>query len=187
MPELRKDPVVGRWVIISTERGRRPSDFTIEPVRAKATNCVFCPGNESKTPPEILANRSPDSAPNEPGWSLRVVPNKFPALRIEGELEPSGEGLYDRMNGVGAHEVVIETPHHGASLAGLSVDAVADVLFAFRERMLDLKKDPRFAYVLVFENHGEAAGASLEHPHSQLIATPIIPIMVSEELAGSAQ
>ncbi|HET7340782.1 MAG TPA: galactose-1-phosphate uridylyltransferase [Methylomirabilota bacterium] len=187
MPDLRKDPVVGRWVIISTERGRRPSDFTIEPVRAKGSNCVFCPGNEDKTPPEIMANRAPGSKPNGPGWSLRVVPNKFPALRIEGELEPTGEGLYDRMNGVGAHEVVIETPEHGASLATLSAETVAEVLLAYRERMVDLKKDPRFEYILVFKNHGAAAGASLEHPHSQLIATPIIPIMVSEELNGSAQ
>ena len=187
MPELRKDPVVGRWVIISTERGRRPSDFTIEPVRARGSSCVFCPGNEAKTPPEILANRPPDSEPNRPGWSLRVVPNKFPALRIEGELEPTGEGLYDRMNGVGAHEVVIETPDHSATLATLSADTVAEVLLAYRERMVDLKKDPRFEYILVFKNHGAAAGASLEHPHSQLIATPIIPIMVSEELTGSAQ
>src|SRR5256884_4151952 len=186
MPELRKDPVVGRWVIIATERARRPSDFVTEPVRPRASACAFCEGHEQQTPPEILAGRPPDGRPNGPGWTYRVVPNKFPALRIEGELEPSGEGLFDRMNGVGAHEVVIETPRHDASLAGLSVDAVADVLFAFRERILDLKKDPRFAYVLVFKNHGEAAGASLEHPHSQLIATPIIPIMVAEELAGSA-
>src|SRR2546430_14555739 len=91
------------------------------------------------------------------------------------------------MNGVGAHEVVIETPVHSASLATLPVDAVADVLLAFRERMLDLKKDPRLEYVLVFKNHGEAAGASLGHPHSQLIATPIIPVMVAEELAGAAR
>jgi UDPglucose--hexose-1-phosphate uridylyltransferase len=187
MPELRKDPVVGRWVIISTERAQRPSDFRIEPVRAVGGNCVFCPGNEAQTPPEILANRAPDSARNEPGWSLRVVPNKFPALRIEGELEPSGEGLYDRMNGVGAHEVVIESPDHQATLATLPVDAMADVLSAYRDRVVDLKKDPRFEYILVFKNHGAAAGASLEHPHSQLIATPIIPIMVSEELNGSSQ
>jgi UDPglucose--hexose-1-phosphate uridylyltransferase len=187
MPELRKDPVVGRWVIISTERGRRPSDFRIEPVRALGGNCVFCPGNESKTPPEILAGRSADSAPNEAGWSFRVVPNKFPALRIEGELEPTGEGLYDRMNGVGAHEVVIESPDHVATLATLPVDTVADVLLTYRDRMVDLKKDPRFEYVLVFKNHGAAAGASLEHPHSQLIATPIIPIMVLEELKGAAE
>ncbi len=187
MPELRKDPVVGRWVIISTERGQRPSDFLIEPVRAVGGNCVFCPDNEAKTPPEILAIRTPDSAPNGPGWSLRVVPNKFPALRIEGELEPSGEGLYDRMNGVGAHEVVIESPDHRATLATLPVDTVADVLLAYRDRVVDLKKDPRFEYILVFKNHGAAAGASLEHPHSQLIATPIIPIMLTEELNGSSQ
>jgi len=179
--------VVGRWVIISTERGRRPSDFPSQPVQAQGGNCVFCPHNEGKTPPEILAIRSPDSAPNAPGWSLRVVPNKFPALRIEGDLEPSGEGLYDRMNGVGAHEVVIETPDHAATLATLPADAVADVLLAYRDRVVDLKKDPRFAYILVFKNHGAAAGASLEHPHSQLIATPIIPLMVSEELKGGAE
>src|SRR5438552_10004807 len=187
MPELRKDPVVGRWVIIPTERARRPSDFVTDPVRPRAVACAFCEGREAKTPPEILAGRRPDGEPNGPGWTYRVVPNKFPALRIEGELEPSGEGLFDKMTGVGAHEVVIETPVHATSLAALPVDAVADVLLAFRERVLDLKKDPRFAYVLVFKNHGEAAGASLEHPHSQLIATPIIPIMVLEELAGSAQ
>jgi UDPglucose--hexose-1-phosphate uridylyltransferase len=186
MPELRKDPVVGRWVIISTERARRPTDFQREPVRPRGENCVFCPGNEDKTPEEILAGRI-DGTPNGPGWTFRVVPNKFPALRIEGELEPTGEGLFDRMNGVGAHEVVIETPDHKASLATMSVDAVAEVLLAFRDRILDLKKDPRFEYVLVFKNHGEAAGASLEHPHSQLIATPIIPIMVTEELVGSLQ
>ena len=187
MPELRKDPVVGRWVIIATERARRPSDFVSEPVRPRVTACVFCEGHEDRTPPEILAGRAPDGQPNGPGWSYRVVSNKFPALRIEGELDPAGEGLFDKMNGIGAHEVVIETPDHAASLATLPADAVADVLLAFRDRILDLKKDPRLEYVLVFKNHGEAAGASLEHPHSQLIATPIIQIMVSEELAGSAQ
>jgi UDPglucose--hexose-1-phosphate uridylyltransferase len=187
VPELRKDPVVGRWVIISTERGRRPSDFAVQPVQAQGDDCVFCPHNEGKTPPEILVVRGAGAPANGPGWSLRVVPNKFPALRIEGELEPTGEGLYDRMNGVGAHEVVIETPDHRATLATLPVDAVADVLLAYRERVVDLKKDPRFEYVLVFKNHGAAAGASLEHSHSQLIATPIIPIMVSEELKGAGE
>jgi UDPglucose--hexose-1-phosphate uridylyltransferase len=179
--------VVGRWVIISTERARRPSDFATQPVQALGGNCVFCPHNEDKTPPEILVTRGPDSPANGPGWSMRVVANKFPALRIEGELEPSGEGLYDRMNGVGAHEVVIESPDHEATLATLPADAVADVLLAYRDRVLDLKKDPRFEYILVFKNHGAAAGASLEHPHSQLIATPIIPIMVLEELKGAAE
>jgi len=147
---------------------------------------VFCEGQEEKTPPEIAAGRV-DGRINGPGWTYRVVANKFPALRIEGDLEPSGEGLFDRMSGVGAHEVVIETPDHTATLATLSPDAVADVLLAFRDRVVDLKKDPRFEYILVFKNHGAAAGASLEHPHSQLIATPIIPIMVSEELKGASE
>lgn len=185
MPELRKDPIVGRWVIISTERARRPSDFAPDPVHPRAASCVFCAGSEDKTPPEIFAHRAPGSAPDTPGWTCRVVANKFPALRIEGDLEPEGDGMFDRMNGVGAHEVVIETPDHAGSLASMSVDAATDVLAAYRERVRDLKKDPRFEYVLVFKNHGEAAGASLEHPHSQLIATPIIPIMVTEELEGS--
>src|SRR5213079_3108231 len=187
MPELRKDPVVGRWVIIATDRARRPSDFVAEPVRPVGTECVFCEGNEDKTPPELLAGRSPESRPNGPGWSVRVVPNKFPALRIEGELEPTGEGLYDRMSGIGAHEVIVESPDHTASLATLSDTHLAAVLGAWRDRMIDLQKDKRFEYVSVFKNHGEAAGASLEHPHSQLIATPMVPLMVTEELAGSQQ
>jgi len=187
VPELRKDPIVGRWVIISTERARRPSDFVTQAPTRQPGVCVFCPGHEARTPDEIMANRVDGSGANTPGWSLRVVPNKFPALRIEGDLEASAEGLFDRMEGVGAHEVVIETPDHRASLATLPVDSVADVLLAYRERVLDLKKDTRFQYILVFKNYGAAAGASIEHPHSQLIATPIIPIMVTEELAGSAE
>jgi UDPglucose--hexose-1-phosphate uridylyltransferase len=186
MPELRKDPIVGRWVIIATERAQRPSDFVAEAIAPRSGPCPFCPGREEETPPEIAAGRAPRSRPDAPGWTYRVVPNKFPALRIEGDLEPAGEGLFDRMNGVGAHEVIVESPDHEAALATMSVDEVTDVLWAFRERLLDLKKDPRFAYALVFKNHGEAAGASLAHPHSQLIATPIIPIMVREELTGAA-
>src|SRR5436190_6754685 len=147
MPELRKDPVVGRWVIIATERARRPSDFVAEPVRPRASACAFCAGHESQTPPEILAGRPPDGEPNGPGWTYRVVPNKFPALRIEGELEPAGDGIYDRMNGIGAHEVIIETPDHTTSLADLSPTHVAVVLEAWRQRMIDLQKDTRFEYV----------------------------------------
>jgi UDPglucose--hexose-1-phosphate uridylyltransferase len=182
VPELRKDPIVGRWVIIATERGRRPSDFAPEPTALRgAAGCVFCPGNEEATPPELLTFRAEGTGQ----WTLRVVPNKFPALQIEGELSPSGEGIYDRMNGVGAHEVIVETPDHFANLGTLSVGALADVLYAYRERLLDLRKDPRFEYILIFKNQGAPAGASLEHPHSQLIATPIIPELVAQELAGA--
>ena len=187
MPDLRRDPVVGRWVIISTERARRPSDFPTVRWQPKGGPCVFCAGQEARTPDEVWALRPDGSDANRPGWLVRVVPNKFPALRIEGELERSGEGLYDRMNGVGAHEVVIEAPWHDATIERLPVGHLAEVLRAYRERIRDLAKDPRLEYVMVFKNHGDPAGASLEHTHSQLIATPIVPIMVEEELAGAIQ
>ncbi len=185
MPELRKDPVIGRWVIISTERGQKPSDFTtrVEPKRAEAS-CPFCAGREGATPPEVLAYRAHGPA-NAPGWTVRVVPNKFPALMVEGDLARRGEGLYDRMNGVGAHEVIIETPDHVPDLADLPEDRIAEVLGAFRARLADLRNDKRMRYGLVFKNHGEAAGASLEHTHAQLIATPILPKAVQEEIDGA--
>jgi len=177
---------VGRWVIIATDRAKRPSDFQREPVANHPGRfCPFCEGNEDKTPPEILGWRQDGQGPNQKGWSLRVVPNKFPALGIEGELARRGEGLFDKMNGVGAHEVIVETPDHTKSLAQLTEKRVEDVLWAYRDRMLDLKKDKRFRYVLIFKNHGEAAGASLEHSHSQLIALPVVPIYVREEVEGA--
>ena len=187
MPELRRDPVVGRWVIISTERARRPSDFNSQPPKLRPGPCVFCEGQEARTPDEVWALRPEGGPANGPGWLVRVVPNRFPALRIEGDLDPTGEGLYDRMNGVGAHEVVIEAPVHDARIERLPVSHQTAVLLAYRERILDLSKDPRIEYVMVFKNQGEAAGASLEHAHSQLIATPIVPMMVDEELAGGLQ
>lgn len=185
MPELRKDPITGRWVIISTDRARRPSDFTrvtVEPSGARF--CPFCPGNEDKTPPEVLSYHT-DGLTHGGRWSLRTVPNKFPALRVEGDLDRQGEGLYDRMNGIGAHEVVIETPDHMATLASMDERQVAEMLWAFRDRVLDLKKDKRLRYVMLFKNHGEAAGATLEHPHSQIIALPVVPKRVQEELDGA--
>ena len=185
MPELRKDPVTGRWVIISTERARRPGDFLRQPVVAKGQrSCPFCAGNEDKTPPEVLAYRQ-SGGPNTSGWTVRVVPNKFPALRVEGELDRQGDGMYDRMNGVGAHEVIIEAPQHEISLAELSEKQVGEVLWAFRDRVLDLKQDIRLRYILLFKNHGEVAGASMEHSHSQLIALPVVPKRVIEEMEGS--
>ncbi len=186
MPELRKDPIIGRWVIISTERGKRPSDFSGTPKRRKeAKLCPFCPGNESATPPEILAYRPDSSEPNKPGWTLRVISNKYPALRIEGDLNREGVGIFDKMNGVGAHEVIIETPDHKSDLVDLDVKQVEALIWAYRARAIDLKKDPRFRYILIFKNQGEAAGASLEHSHSQLIATPIVPKRVAEEVEGA--
>lgn len=188
MPELRKDPITGRWVIIATERAKRPSDFVRDKVEIRGSGfCPFCYGNEAKTPPEIIAYRSDGSLRNSPGWSLRVVPNKFPALGIEGSLNRQGEGLYDKMSGIGAHEVIIETPDHQKTLALLSPRQIEDVLWAYRDRILDLKKDRRFKYIMIFKNHGEAAGASLEHTHSQLIALPVVPKRVREETDGARE
>ncbi|HEY5765364.1 MAG TPA: galactose-1-phosphate uridylyltransferase [Candidatus Deferrimicrobiaceae bacterium] len=179
MTELRKDPIVGRWVIISTERGKRPHDFPQEKAERKEGLCPLCPGSERMTPPEILTYRN-----GEAGWTLRVVPNKFPALRIEGDLGKAGDGVYDRMHGIGAHEVVIETERHDLDLFDMPEDRIADVFRAYRDRILDLKQDNRFKSVLVFKNHGSAAGASLSHSHSQLIALPVIPKRVMEEMGG---
>jgi UDPglucose--hexose-1-phosphate uridylyltransferase len=185
LPELRKDPITGRWVIIATDRARRPSDFSREPVPPPAARfCPFDYGNEGKTPPEILAYRH-DGSPNTPGWRVRVVSNKFPVLGIEGDLNRQGDGMYDKMTGIGAHEVIIETPEHNTNLAEMPERQIEEVLYAFRDRIADLKRDHRFRYILVFKNYGEAAGASLEHPHSQLIALPVIPKSVKEELDGA--
>ena len=186
MSELRKDPVTGRWVIISTERRKRPSDFRVERHQViRDEFCPFCAGHEDLTPPEVFAIRSNGASPNGPGWDLRVVPNKFPALQVEGGLDREGEGMFDRMNGIGAHEVIIETPHHDKTLASMSEGEIERVLQAFRARVLDLKQDRRFRYILIFKNHGAPAGATLEHSHSQLIALPIVPDFVREEVEGA--
>lgn len=185
MPELRKDPVLGRWIIISRERKKRPTDFPVQDLEGEGGFCPLCPGNENFTPPEIFAHRPDGSQANEPGWEVRVVPNKYPALVIEGELIREGVGIFDRMNGIGAHEVIIETPDHGESFSSFSTRQMVSVFNAYRERILDLQKDDRFKYVIVFKNHGRAAGASLEHSHSQLIALPILPEMIISELNGA--
>lgn len=185
MPELRKDPILGRWIIISKERGKRPTDFIVEKSTTKAGFCPLCPGNEKTTPPEVLSYGHPGHASNSPGWTLRVVPNKYPALVIEGDLDKVGEGLYDKMNGIGAHEVIVESPNHEECFADLSLESMTQVLFAYRDRLIDLAHDSRFRYVMVFKNHGKAAGASLEHSHSQLVALPILPRMIVSELDGS--
>jgi UDPglucose--hexose-1-phosphate uridylyltransferase len=185
MSELRKDPIVDRWVIIATERGKRPSDFGTAKSERKSGFCPFCYGNEDKTPPEIRVIREPGTAPNTPGWRVRVVANKFPALQVEGGLSRTGEGIYDKMNGIGAHEVIIDSPEHNEDIPNFDLKRIEEVLGVYAERIADLKKDLRLRYVMIFRNRGEAAGASLEHPHSQLISTPVIPKRVTEEIDGA--
>lgn len=185
MSELRRDPITGRWNIINTDEPLGPEAFEVDRRQPSGTTCPFCAGQERLTPPEIYAIRPPTSQANKAGWQLRVVPNKFPALRIEGDLGRRALGLFDLSNGVGAHEVIIETPDHQKQTADLSLPELEQVVAAFKGRSLDLRGDRRLKYTLIFKNFGLSAGASLEHTHSQLIALPIVPKRVLEELKGA--
>ncbi len=185
MTELRQDPIVGRWVIVQTESPWDVDDFHQHYVPVEKRHpekCFFCPGHEQDTPPEVY---SVPAVGEDFPWSLRVVPNKFPALVIEQELDSWPVGLYDASTGVGAHEVVIETPDHFKTLADLSFEEIREVIKAYKARIEDLKKDDRFSYIMVFKNFGASAGASIEHDHSQLIALPMIPKNVKDELEGA--
>lgn len=171
MPELRQDPVSGHWVIIAPERAKRPSDYAAyQPSARPVELCPFCPGHERETPPEVFACRD-SGEPDKPGWRVRVVPNKFPALTLDGEGPVAG-----------SHEVIIETPDHHRSLADCTLRQIEEVLGCFRRRMLDLSRDPRVRSVFIFKNHGAAAGATREHTHSQLIALPAVPKRIAEEV-----
>ncbi|MBC8115701.1 MAG: galactose-1-phosphate uridylyltransferase [Candidatus Saccharimonas sp.] len=187
MPELRKDPIVQRWVVMAPDRAKRPSDVKDEPKSVDGEFDPFAEGNEAATPPEILAYRNYGSHANGPGWRVRVVPNKFPALQIEGNLEKRGDGIYDMMNGIGAHEVVIECPHGETNMSRLSVDNIREVLWVYHDRLVDLKRDRRLVHALIFKNKGSLAGASLQHCHSQLMATSVVPITIYEEINGALE
>lgn len=185
MSELRRDPIGGRWVIVDTDHPHKPDQYDYERQVYMGGTCPFCYGNESMTPPEIEAIRDSHTQPNSSGWQVRVVANKFPALQVEGDIERRGLGMYDMSNGVGAHEVLIETPYHQKDICDLLNHEVENFLNMYCRRALDLAKDKRFKYIMVFKNFGAAAGASLEHPHTQLIALPMIPKSAAEEIKGA--
>ena len=185
MPELRKDPILDRWVIISSERGERPSDFSRVEDCCHPSDSPFSPGNEHMTPPEISAIRKPGTQPNAPGWQLRIIPNKYPALTMNTPRTCASDAFYERRPGVGAHEVIVETPVSGVSLGDMDVEMVIAMLRAYKERILAHKDNPELQYVIIFKNHGADAGATLVHPHSQLVATATVPERVAMELKGS--
>lgn len=183
MSELRKDPIIDRWVIVATERGRRPTDFppSIEP--ATGAFSPFAPNNEDKTPPEVAQiGRAADKPADSSGWRVRVVPNKFPALSGSGDPDFHGQGMYDLMNGIGAHEVIIEHTDSSWDMANATSEEMFDVVTAYAMRIRSLQEDPRHRYVLVFRNKGTAAGATIAHPHSQVIALPFLPKQITEKL-----
>ncbi|MBN9118663.1 MAG: DUF4921 family protein [Planctomycetes bacterium] len=214
-PELRRDPVTGRWVLIAPERANRPIALTGANPRHRTDGervpCPFCAGQEHDTPDETFAIRAPGSPPNGPGWRLRVVPNKFPAVRpnaaaappvgtpgpmgARGLLDdeayrpprgvPDEHPLFNSAPAIGFAEVLIDCPEHVDDPTQLSDEQLRDVFRAYRERMIALAADPRLAHVAVFKNVGAEAGASLGHTHSQLVATPVVPALLRSELTGA--
>jgi len=185
MSELRRDPITGRWIIVDTDHPTMPEEYESESPTWRSVTCPFCYGNESMTPSEISVIRDPSTPPNSPGWQVRVVSNKFPALQIEGVLDRRGLGIYDMTNGIGAHEIIVETPYHNKDLSDLLINEIESYIWMLCQRSLDLAKDQRLKYLMIFKNYGPAAGASLEHPHTQLIALPMVPKNVKEELLGA--
>jgi len=178
MPELRQNFFTKEWVIIATERAKRPEELAthraVQDVPSFVETCPFCPGNESKTPPEVMRTGDP--------WAVRVIPNKFAALSSEVQPTRGLQHLRRRIQGFGFHEVIIDSPDHARCMALLSDEHVAKVLGAYKQRYNELSADHRVHHITIFKNHGLDAGASLQHPHSQLIATPVIPSQVRQRL-----
>lgn len=179
-PELRRDPITGVWVIIA-DRAGRPSG-KVEEKELPKESCPFCPGKEEITPPEIYAVRPLGGKENGPGWVVRVVPNKFRALSPDVELKRGGFGLYDQISGRGSHEVIIETPDHEANLWEMPREQVKLIVDTYAERLKRLREDPTQRHIVIFRNYRGVAGASLRHPHSQIIAMPIVPRLVKDKL-----
>lgn len=179
MPELRRDPILRRWVIIAPERASEVAARRSAP-RPETPDgpCPFCPGNEALNPREIAAER--DSS----AWSVRVTPDKRPLLRVEGELARRGAGMFDVMNAIGAHELVSDTPEHTHAWADFAPAQMIRLLMMYRARVRDLARDRRFRHALVLKNHG-AAWSHYAHAHSHVLATPFVPKRLEEELAGA--
>ena len=183
MSEIRKDPLTGRRVIIAPERAQRPKQIGSAAQTEPPQTCPFCPGNEASTPPESWADRQADSQPDQPGWSVRVVPNKYPAVIADNSDISATET--DRSTGTGIHEVIVECAAHVANLAALDEHQFTRILRAYRNRLSIWLEDPRWRYGLIFKNHGARAGATFEHPHAQLVALPFVPTDVEKELAST--
>jgi UDPglucose--hexose-1-phosphate uridylyltransferase len=183
MSQIRKDIFTDRWVIVEQNESVQPGDFQFEKFTRATGFCPFCEGNEAATPPEVFAIRNRGYAPNGPGWSVRVVPNFRPRLRIEGELGRRAEALHDLMNGVGAHEIIAETARHDRNLHELEIGEISDVIKAYLARIVDLEGDKRVRYVLIFKNYGVGAGAHrISHSISQLMALPVTPRAIKTKL-----
>jgi UDPglucose--hexose-1-phosphate uridylyltransferase len=188
MSELRRDPITGRTVIIAPERlsSTRLWRATTAP-QPREDLCPFCEGQEHLAGRELLAWRTSGQSYNGPGWRVRVVPNRIPALRVESSYTPPSSALFQTLGGLGAHEVIIESSQHHAEWATMTADDIRLVLWAWRERIRDLRRDVRLKTFLIVKNVGAGAGATLDHPHSQLLALPFVPLHLDDELRGARE
>ncbi len=191
MNQLRRDPITGVWTII-VQDGKdlielKPGSVAPPVHRQPGETCSYCQGHENETPSEIFAIRPGGSGRNEAGWKVRVVPEKFPVLQIHGEINNRAVGIYDIHDGIGAHEVVIECPEHNRSLSQLSDGEISEVLTAYRERMVDLKHDTRFRYILAHKNYRDGGDPHTRHAYGNILATPITPQRVRDELTNAQQ
>ncbi len=178
--ELRKDPTTGKWVLV-----RRPDGHAWDGGGDGAA-CPFCPGNERLTPAEIVAYRSEGSRPNTAGWQVRVIPERDPYFTIEEDLVREGVGMFDRVSTRGASEILIEDPRHDVTLAGADEAQLIRVLWMYRDRIQDLKRDVKIRNIVVTRRHGKA-GARIHHPYSRILATPIIFDEIRTELAQARE
>jgi UDPglucose--hexose-1-phosphate uridylyltransferase len=184
MAQLRRDPIVGRWIVIDSDHTKSPKDFSKEDQNPRQAGiCPFCPGRENRTPAEVEAVRPTGAGFTD--WRVRTIPNKFPALLKEDRLEKEGVGMFDVISGYGAHEVVIETPDHNKQMADLTIEEMILVLNQYQHRYKTLAVDPHLKYIVIFKNFGTSAGATIEHSHSQIIALPMVPKSVLEEIQGA--
>jgi len=181
MAELRREPITRMWVVVTNDHPKGPPDYLPfkPPYRPQeaGTPCPFCPGNEDMTPKEIFSLNSDGG-----GWSVRVFPNKFPFFHIEGGYDRRPEGMYDVMEAIGAHEIIVEAREHAQGLATMDPKQIERILLACRERLIDLEKDERFQQFLILRNY---PGVFNRHPHSHIIAMPVIPRRIDEEIWGT--
>ena len=190
MPQYRKDIILDEWVIIATERAKRPENFKEEKLKVKTESAGICPfdaGNESMTPPEILRLDKDGNIlkKNSGHWQIRVVPNKFPAL-VPTEVSMSKKyGIYMYMGGFGLHEVVIHSPLHITNISQLSQKQVRMLVWVYAERIKEIEKDTKIDSVILMLNQGKDAGASLEHSHSQIFSLPLVPPVLEKEVYGT--
>jgi UDPglucose--hexose-1-phosphate uridylyltransferase len=184
--ELRKDPLLGRWVAV-LNKSMSPSEYLLTPQEQTETGCMFCYGRENEAPNEIMSVKASGADAAGRKWATRVISDRTPIFQVEGDLGRRGDGMYDKMNSIGASEIIIESPDHNTAPEDIGLDQMTKVIMTYRDRMADLEKDPRLRYTLIYKNSGADAGAVYSHPIAHLVSTPVIPKRVKEELDNAKQ